>query len=404
MKRKRLTQAALAAALGCVAVTVATEVPASDEDWSPLRARIGLPPAYEPLFAHRLEGWANVAGGRRRGATLTGLLTFGAEVDTEAAGWWRGGRFHVTGLGLYGGNISREIGDAGIASNIAGVSTVRLFRAWYGQRWLDGRLDVKAGIVALDDDFMVLPAPQLFLNSGFGTAQTEALDTPAPIYPLGSLGARVALELHHDWVVKLGAYDGDAGDPTERNHVSDVALTNEGGAILLGEVLWRTAPGDRALTLGLGAFGHTGLVTDRGVPPRRRGLGSVYVMAEHELGGLGDSMLTGFAHGALALPDDRAVAVAYGDAGLVLDGGAWRRPHDRVGLGWAWTAFGAEATRARRATTRERVSVAEAVLELTYEAVIQPWLALQPATQWHRRPRLGGRDALVVALRVSSTF
>ena len=32
---------------------------------------------------------------------------------------------------------------------------------------------------SLDDDFMVLPSAQLFLNSGFGTAQTEALDTPA---------------------------------------------------------------------------------------------------------------------------------------------------------------------------------------------------------------------------------
>lgn len=378
--------------------------PPPDEAMVPLRQRIGLPPAFEPIFMHQLEGWANAAGGRRRDATLTGLLAFGAEVDSEAAGWWPGGRFHVTGLGLYGGNITGAVGDAGVASNIAGVSTVRLFRAWYQQRWLDGDVDVKAGIVALDDDFMVLPSAQLFLYSGFGTAQTEALDTPAPIYPLGSLGARIALRPHHAWTLSLGAYDGDAGDPTEHRHVSELAPTSDGGAILLAETLWQTAPGGRALTLGLGGFAHTGRVADGGSPPRRRGLGSAYLMLERELGRLGASTLVAFSHVAVALPDDRAVAIAYGDAGFVLDGGLWSLPHDRFGIGWAWTAFGDEPTQAQRQATTERVSTAESVLEITYEAAFRSWLALQPAMQWHRTPRLSARDALVLALRVTSTL
>lgn len=387
-----------------VVLTVAEEVTASDDAMVPLRDRIGLPAGYEPIFVHQLEGWANAAGGRRQAATLTGLLAFGAAIDTEAANGWRGGLLHVTGLGLYGGNISGAVGDAGIASNIAGVSTVRLFRAWCGQRWLDGDVDIKAGIVALDDDFMVLPSAQLFLNSGFGTAQTEALDTPAPIYPLGSLGARMLLRPHREWTLALGAYDGDAGDPNEHRHVSGLALTSEGGAILLAEVLWRGEPGGRALTLGFGGFAHTGLVADGGMPPRQRGLGSAYLMLEHELGRLGDSTLVAFSHGAVALPGDRAVAIAYGDAGFVLTGGLWSMPYDRFGIGWAWTAFGAEATGVRRQMATERVSSAESVLEVTYGAAIRSWVALQPAVQWHRAPRLSARDALVLAMRVTSIF
>jgi len=346
---------------------------------------------YRPVFSSDSEAWANVAGGRSRGLVYTGLLTFGAHLDLEALDGGPGGELGIVGLGIYGGNVSPElVGDLGIISNIAGVSTVRLFKAWYRRRFLDDALDVKAGVLPVDEDFAVLDTALLFINSGFGTIQTLALNTPTPIYPNGVLGLRARMTLPGGVELQLGAYDGDAGDPTQRRHVSELSWSRDGGGFFVGELGWLPSSSVR---LAVGGAYHSGRVS-----ADRAALSLGYVMAEADLGGTAGSRWSVLSHASVAGPEPATVD-AYADVGVVVTGGAWSRADDQLGVGVAWTRFsGARTTPSRLARSGEIVA------ELTYRAALWSWLFVQPDLQWHRNP--GGRraDALVAGLRVRASL
>lgn len=352
--------------------------------------RLELPAAFRPRLGQIAEAWGAVAG-RRRALVYSGRLAFGGTLDLDAAGWVPGATLSATGLGVQGDNLSADTtGDASVVSNVAGVNAVRLFQAWYQQRLFDDALQARAGILAIDDHFMVLDSALLFINSGFGTSQTLALNTPAPIYPLGALGAYLRGRPSETLELRFGAYDNDAGDPTALRYFSDLNLSAEDGGIFLGEARWS---GDR-WTLAAGAFAVSGRPTREDAP---RGVGSAYLMVENTVGQLDASAVTLFAHGAFAGPTGHVVVDAYADAGVTMDGAAWSRPHDRVGLAAAWTRFSPSYVTDRV----EATSTGEAVLELTYRASIWSWLYLQPDLQYLRAPKNApDDDAVALALRV----
>lgn len=360
---------------------------------------LGVPAAFTPIATQSSEVWVNAHGGFRGDTVYTGLLTFGGNVDLDALGIVPGGSVQLVALGIQGGNISNAVGDAGIVSNIAGQETVRLFNWWYEQTWLDDRLALKGGQVALDSDFMVIDAAQLFLSSGFGTPQTEALNTPAPIYPLGALGARLRVDLN-PLTLRVGVYDGDAGAEKAQPHTSDLALDGSSAVITAVELSWQATEKAKAT---LGGFAHAGEFPDQETGELVRGLGSAYAAYEHTLGRWRGSELVAFARVAGAFPVARTAVVLYGDAGLVLSGGAWRRPDDRLGLGVAHTLFGDDHVRAERAAGQD-VSLAETVLELTYELVPLPWIRLQPSGQVIVGPHFSHRDAVVLGFRGTISF
>ncbi len=364
-----------------------------------------------PILSQNTELWGNPYGGQRQEFVVTGLLTFGVEVDLQRSGFSRGTSFGAVGLWIQGDNLSTfALKDAGIVSNIAGEPTVRLFKWWLQQRWLDGRLDLKLGQLPLDDDFLYLESAQLFINSGFGTAQTLALNVPAPIYPLGALGARLAIVPTEQLEFLFGVYDADAGSSRRHPYFSDLNLRLDQGAMQLLEISFLPDIGGRATRLTLGGFHHAGNVTDYGEelssaqqgPPLDgigRGLGSVYVMAEHALGDLPGRTVKVFSHGALALPSAHAMTTVYFDLGMVIQGGWWGRPEDLLGLGYTSTHFGDEYLRVQQLRGRN-LTESEGVAEVTYRLQIARQLSLQPSLQWIFDPHFSGRDSLAMALRL----
>lgn len=365
-----------------------------------------------PILSQDSELWGNPYGGERQELVYTGLLAFGVEVDLERAGVSRGTSVGALGLWIQGDNLSTlAVLDAGIVSNIAGVPTVRLFKWWFRQKWLDGRIDLKVGQLPIDDDFLYLDSAQLFINSGFGTAQTLALNVPAPIYPLGTLGTRLALLPTDQLEFLFGIYDADAGSPRRSPRVSDLNLTVGQGAMLLAEISYRPEVGGRSTRLTLGGFHHAGNVSDFGeelssaridtdFDATGRGLDSLYVMTEHALWENQGKSIIAFSHGALTFPSAHAVATAYFDLGVVMRGGWWSRPADRLGVGYAWTRFGDEYLGAQQLRGRNRTGT-EGVAELTYLLRIAGQLSLQPSLQWIFDPHFSQRDSLAAALRLS---
>lgn len=363
---------------------------------------LGLPDGVHPSLAQHSELWGNLRGGRRQLAVYTGLLQFGLSLELDTLLGTPAPRVFVQGLWLQGQNISKSaVGDAGVVSNIAGRSAVRMFLLGAEQVWSDGAVALKLGLLAVDEDFMVLEHAALFINSGPGNMQTFALNVSAPIYPLGGLGARLALHPIDSFAVQLGVYDGNAGLGSSDNFGLSPSLSADGSVLFIGELTGRLQHRNTdRLRISFGVYTHLGVVDDYAGHHQRRGLAGLYAMGEARLWTYRGSHLRCFLHAGLATPSRHAMAVGYLDAGLHLTGGAFRRPMDDLGLAWTFTRFGPEYLRSTRSDGLD-VSGSEHVLEFTYRLAVLPWVHLQPTLQWVHHPHYSLRDALVAGLRLS---
>lgn len=357
-------------------------------------------PEYLHLVVEQVsEVWGDALRGFEGRLSYTGLLTVGAELDLEAAGWIRGASVGAFALFIQGQDISSErIGDAGVVSNIAGEQSVRLFTAWYMHRWLDDRIRAKLGILAIDDDFLLLESSLLFVNSGFGLAQTIALNIPAPVYPLGALGAMVRVRPAPEFALQFGIYDGNAGDESTNRHVGGLDLSGDQGATLLLEVDWQ--PSSAEVRAALGGMLHLGQLPSQAASGEERGLAALYLMAEQQLLAVGAGALWGFTHVSVAVPSQLTVAAAHVDLGLTVGGGLWSRPDDRLGLAVAFTRFGRLHVEEERRMGRPGTAD-EWVFELTYELLLLPWISVQPTGQFITQTHFSARSALALGLRLT---
>jgi len=138
-----------------------------------------------------LDILSNVSGGIQRKTTVTGDLDLLLTVDIKklVPGW--GGTLFVYGLGLYGQNPSKYVGDNQGVSNIAAPHTWKLFEAWY-QHNLFERFSVLAGLYDVTSEFdVIMSASELFVNSSFGTgAEFAASGQNGPsTFPSAGLGS-----------------------------------------------------------------------------------------------------------------------------------------------------------------------------------------------------------------------
>jgi len=116
---------------------------------------------------------------------------------------------------------------------------------------------------------------------------------------------------------------------------------------------------------------------------------------------------------------DRNLVTWYFDAGLAYAGLFDGRPEDVLGLGFGWAKFspdlnGPIAAQNSTSGTQTPLVKPESLIELTYQAPINPWLTLQPFLQYSINP--GGRapmpnnpnqaipNATVVGLRANVAF
>lgn len=110
------------------------------------------------------DGYANVAGGTRRGATYIGNLHLNLNVDAERLLGWTGANFFFYGLSIHGGHPSRFTGDAQGACNLEGPTEWKLEEAWVEQNLFSNQVSVLTGLYDLNTEFYHLQSSGLFLN------------------------------------------------------------------------------------------------------------------------------------------------------------------------------------------------------------------------------------------------
>lgn len=157
----------------------------------------------------------NMHGGLRTGITYLGFASVKMDVNTEAAGWWKGGTCTLNIGNTHGGMPSANlVGDfLGVSSIEAGNLTF-LYELWYRQQV--GSFAFTVGVQDLNVDFASSIHGNLFNNSSFGIHSNITDNIPAPTFPLTALGMSIDWDINNKNDLKAAVFDGTP-DNYEKN-------------------------------------------------------------------------------------------------------------------------------------------------------------------------------------------
>jgi porin len=343
---------------------------------------------------------SNVAGGVRRGTRYLDNLDLQVALDADQLVGWQGARMFVYGIYNNGTSISRLVGDVQAISNIeTRVRATRLFEAWIEQD-VGASGSIKAGLYNLNSEFDTTQSGGLFLISshGIGADIAQTGRNGPSIFPVTSLAVRGEVKLGEHWLGRIAVLDGVPGDPTHPKRTA-IKLSAKDGALLISEVDYLRG-GTKA---AVGVWGYTARF-DRLHPSATQGRGNkgVYAFVEQRLVGTRADDAAGSAGWLrFGIADRRYNPIgSYLGGGLVYTGLTPNRSDDQLGLSFASASFGKRYRRNRRGAG-DSINDREVVIEAVYNAMIAPWLSIQPDLQYVVNP--GGvrrlNDAIVVGLR-----
>jgi len=178
---------------------------------------------------------SNFSGGIKRGTTFLGLANLKAGVNTQRAGWWRGGEFRMNAANSHGGTPSASfVGDFQGVSNIEAGNLTFMFELWYKQTL--GNLSLTVGLQDLNANFAITDNGGLFTNSSFGIHPSIADNIPSPIFPLTALGAMVQYHFKNEMVWLAAIYDGTPDDFENNPYNTNWNISGNDGYLTITEL------------------------------------------------------------------------------------------------------------------------------------------------------------------------
>ena len=379
----------------------------------------------------------NPSGGRARGVDLNGALEVSFGIDLGKAIGLNGGTFSVSSYETYGHGISAShIDNLNLVSSVEAVRSFWLFELWYQQSFLSGAADVRVGQVGADQEFIISQYGTVFVNSAFGWPELPSANLPAggPNFPTATPGIRLRFHPDEPLTILLAAFNGNpAGSGLsnpEKRAEPGTGFRLGDGVFIIGEGQYVVTGGKAAsgspITIKLGGWYHSASLPTRfstlgGTQPvatpgsaiaRENYAGYAVVDTMLLLGPGGNGGLAAFAR-VSASPPRRSLASVELAGGLVYNG-PFGRANDQAGFGITSVRIGKAQGSDGAAASTYRFLGYETVLELTYQAQVQPWLQLQPDFQYVITPGGGipnpsqpGRkigSAAVFGLRTTISF
>lgn len=396
----------------------------------------------EIFGGYKVEVWGDAAGGLKTGTVYTGLLDFGAEVDLEKAFGWQGASVSTTWLWLSGRDASEDlVGNFLTVSNIAGFNTLRMFELWFQQEFFDEKLSIRLGQLSADSEFLISDYSGLFINGTFGWPAFAYMNIPngGPGYPMGTLGARLAVDPVDWFTFQSAVFQGNVFAQDVNRHGFRWRLDAQTGYTFLNEAQfrWNHREEESGLPgqLKQGVWFQTGQSADALAESTNSGNAGIYAVLDQmlyrepgEAAGLsedGKSAVDGksgksfkspvevkksaqglgwFGRVAFA-PADRNFVNFYFDTGLSYKGLIPTRDNDTVGIGFGYAQL-SNGARGSLQNEGANPTGAEMVIEFTYQAELTPWLVVQPDLQYIINP--GGtsdlNNALVIGGRAAIAF
>jgi porin len=400
-------------------------------DWLGIRSalkRVGIVPTV--TWVTDVQG--NPVGGQQQ--ALRHFDTLYVEVDAalETLIGAPGTRFHVGVSQRSGASLSElDIGNVWNVAQTCCGATFFLVDLYLEQPFLDDRLSVRAGRIAMGDEFMTSPLYWLFVNAAIDSNPGGIFQNApgASVYPQATWGLRARVDPTPEVYALVGLFNGDPTLGADSRHGADFSM--RGPLFAIGEIGYRLNQerGSSGLpgNYKIGAYYNGGTFTDflrdpsggfaslTGRPPRTTtGNAGWYVLADQMVyreGGAGSAQgLTPFVSIVVA-PDASINSVPlFLNGGLVYRGAIPRRDNDIAAFGVVYGQWSSDLRRsqrlARQAGVPTTVQDYEMVLEWTYVAQVARWLSVQPNVQYVIKPGASSAipNALVLGVQVSVTF
>jgi porin len=370
------------------------------------------------------EVFGVAAGGLNRDTHYDGRLELWLDADLDALAGWKGLTFHANAYQIHGSSITAEsLGSLMPVSFIEATPATRLFELYLEQSFADGKVTVRAGQIAADSEFIISDGAAAFLNGTWGWPSETASDLPngGPAYPLASPGIRLAITPHETYGVMAAVFNGDvvddcpSGEDPQRCNPHGLDFPFGDDALFMAEGFYNFEWGHLPGRVKLGGWLHTGNFENIAHPSLIEsgnfGLYAIWDQQVVKLDGDGRNIAV-FAR-FMGAPDDRNQVDLYAESGVTVTGPFATRPKDLLGIGFAYTGISHAAQNADREAGQPIIPDYEALLEVSYTAVIVPGFTIQPDIQYFWNP--GGRvpdasgtcaveNALVLGLRSTINY
>jgi len=416
----------------------------------PLLAKYGL----TLTLLENVETFGNLTGGVRQGFELNGLTTATLQVDTQKAFGLNGGLFNVSGLQIWGGDLSaNNLLTLQTTSDIAAPVGVGLWELWYQQKFGD-KFDIKIGEQSLDEEFVISPSSYIFINAASGWPALPTADLPGggPAYPLAGLGVRARAQPMDNVTLLAGLFN---GSPIPKNSPNTPASNPYGvsfplntGVLAIAELQYMYAGSGASAkahdqsqlpgTYKIGAWYDSENFDDQqfdvmglplaspasnGIPATHQGNFSIYGVVDQMIWRFKDDSnrsLNVFIRPVITPFQDRNLVSFSVNAGLLSHGPFPGRDNDTFGveMGIARASNSASGydndLRFYDPSVHTPVRSAETFFEATYQIQVTPWWQIQPDIQYVIDPGAGIanpsdatqtiKNEVVVGLRTNITF
>ena len=391
------------------------------------------------------EVFGNATGGVHRGAAYDGVTLMSLGLDTAKAFGWEGGTFNVSAFQIHGRSLAQDnLFNLQTNSGIEAQRSTRLWELWYQQAFAGGKVDVKIGQQSLDQEFITSSYSSLFINTMMGWPLIPSVDLYAggPAYPLSSLGIRFRAQPFNNVTVLGGVFDDNppGGSFYDDSQVRGAEQAGakfhlRTGALAFAEVQYainQPALGelDRGGATGLpgvyklGGWYDTGRFPDQrfgtdglsladpnsnGNPRFRRNNWSIYGVFDQMVWrpDPAEPQAVGVFARVMGAPGDRNLASFSINTGITLKAPLPGRDDDTVGFGYGLAKIGNRAILLDQDTAALNngafpIRSSESFIELTYQAQLAPWLAVQPDFQYVWTPGGGIQNPEKPAKRIGN--
>jgi porin len=382
-------------------------------DWGGLRTRLENVGVYLSLDA-LTEFAGNVSGGTKKGSTFAGQEALGIDVDWQRLAGVQGLSTHVIIVNRWGANDSNLFGDHllpvqeiyGAGGNVG----AHLVSAYIQEKMFEGRLDIAAGRMNVENDFASSPLYCNYMNNVL-CGDPKALpggDIGHSAYPDGVWGGRVRVRPTKDTYIAIGIYQvsqGLYGDDWRTGFEFDNAQNS--GVYLPVEIGYEPRLGESSLPghykIGFGydssnTFKDFSAALRPGVAvPTHTGNTQIWLLADQMLARQGPGnqdgiiALGGYIH-------NNPINSVYADqvfAGL-LDRGFWAsRPQDAMALLFAFNTVSGQLGKVQAqelalglplSNGASGVQTHEMIVEVNYNIHVWQGLMFQPDFQYVVRP------------------
>lgn len=392
-----------------------------------------LPDAQGRRAAHEAQGIAvdlgytsedarNLSGGDRHTGTHAGQLAIGVRLDLERLWGWDGMQAQASVSLRDGDNLNTRanLGQLLQSQETYGRGSIwRLGSLWLGKKWADGRIGVKAGRMAVGDDFNSLDCMAMDLT--FCGSQPAMF---AGDYwfngPASQWAAVLEVKPRSNHYLRVGAYQINPSYANEHGGGLRLAPSGTVGTLTPVEFGWDPELNGFSGHYALGGWyssapradawrDETGTAwSDSGLPALMRsgaygGYASLHQQLTHGNGGDPQSGLRVMLD---LTRTDRRTGAIDGTTHVILryTGIGSTRLHDQVGIGIGATEVNPRYGRGLENSTHSAHT--EYTAEAFYTLQAMPGVVLQPVLQYvvHPGGRSDNHDAMVIGMKTQLSF